>query len=188
MGGVTDITTADLTGVELRRSEQGDAEAHPAFLHRNALHLAPFVPTRDATRLTLDRVRELAVTSADRVPLLALHNETVIGQATISSIARGAFQNCTLGYSVDVDWRWRGLATRMVRYAVAEAFGPVGLHRVEAGTLLENRASQRVLTKAGFARIGISRNHLRIAGEWQDHVLYACTGEDYGSHSTSTAD
>jgi ribosomal-protein-alanine N-acetyltransferase len=52
------------------------------------------------------------------------------------------------------------------------AFGPGGLHRLEAGTMLDNVASQRVLEKNGFERIGIAREYLHIDGDWRDHVLF----------------
>ena len=52
------------------------------------------------------------------------------------------------------------------------AFGEFALHRLEAGTLVDNFASQRVLEKNGFERIGLARNYLLIAGEWRDHVLF----------------
>jgi ribosomal-protein-alanine N-acetyltransferase len=48
----------------------------------------------------------------------------------------------------------------------------LGLHRIEASTLLHNIGSQRVLLKAGFQQIGMAPRYLRIAGEWQDHNLY----------------
>jgi ribosomal-protein-alanine N-acetyltransferase len=46
------------------------------------------------------------------------------------------------------------------------------LHRLEAGTLPDNFASQRVLEKNGFERFGLARRFLLIAGEWRDHVLF----------------
>jgi len=52
------------------------------------------------------------------------------------------------------------------------AFGELGLHRVQAATLLHNTGSQRVLKRNGFTRIGVAPRYLRIAGEWQDHVLF----------------
>ena len=48
----------------------------------------------------------------------------------------------------------------------------LGLHRIEASTLLHNVASQRVLQKAGFQQIGMAPRYLQIAGKWQDHNLY----------------
>jgi [ribosomal protein S5]-alanine N-acetyltransferase len=38
--------------------------------------------------------------------------------------------------------------------------------------LLDNLASQRVLDKNGFERIGIARRYLRIDNCWQDHILF----------------
>jgi len=35
-----------------------------------------------------------------------------------------------------------------------------------------------VLEKAGFTRIGIAPRLVKIAGSWQDHVLFAITVED----------
>ena len=52
------------------------------------------------------------------------------------------------------------------------AFGELGLHRIQAETLLHNTASQRVLRRNGFVRIGTAAAYLKIAGRWQDHHLY----------------
>ena len=59
-----------------------------------------------------------------------------------------------------------------MRLACQAADREVGLHRLEAGTLLHNVASQRVLTKCGFERIGAARSYLHIDAAWQDHVLF----------------
>lgn len=47
----------------------------------------------------------------------------------------------------------RGLATELVRAALALAFDACGLEHVSAFARPENRASTRVLAKAGFARV-----------------------------------
>ena len=67
-----------------------------------------------------------------------------------------------------------GAGSRRLRSAtsIEFAFGEAGLHRLEAGTLLHNHASQRVLEKNGFERYGLARKLLRINGEWRDHVLF----------------
>ena len=76
----------------------------------------------------------------------------------------------------------RGTAAGSLPRALAEvaddAFGPLGLHRLEAGTLVDNIGSQRVLEKNGFTRIGIAPRYLRIGGAWQDHLLFQRTVED----------
>jgi ribosomal-protein-alanine N-acetyltransferase len=55
---------------------------------------------------------------------------------------------------------------------IALAFGELGLHRIQAETLLSNVASQRVLDRNGFVRIGMAPTYLKIAGQWQDFILY----------------
>jgi ribosomal-protein-alanine N-acetyltransferase len=52
------------------------------------------------------------------------------------------------------------------------AFVELELHRIEAGTLLDNVASQRVLERNGFVRFGVAPGYLNIAGRWQDHAMY----------------
>jgi ribosomal-protein-alanine N-acetyltransferase len=79
---------------------------------------------------------------------------------------------------VDAARNGRGLASRALAAVVEEAFGPIGLHRLEAGTLVDNYGSQRVLEKNGFTRIGVAARYLKIAGEWRDHVLFQRTVED----------
>jgi ribosomal-protein-alanine N-acetyltransferase len=100
------------------------------------------------------------------------------GDIGLSHIQRGPLQNANLGYMVDVAFRGRGVATAAVRLATELAFGEVGLHRLEAGVMPSNVGSQRVLEKAGFTRVGITRSLLFIAGRWEDHILYELVGPD----------
>lgn len=85
---------------------------------------------------------------------------------------RGPFQSAGLGYWVDNTYVGRGLASAAVQVIVGTARDVLGLHRIEASTLLHNAGSQRVLLKAGFRQIGMAPRYLQIAGEWQDHNLY----------------
>ena len=65
---------------------------------------------------------------------------------------------------------------------VAEvAFGPLNLHRLEAGTVPENVRSQRVLEKNAFVRYGLAPGLVRIAGAWRDHVLFQRLNPDWRS-------
>ena len=66
---------------------------------------------------------------------------------------------------------------------VAFAFGPLGLHRVQAAVMPNNPASLRVLDKAGFRREGLAERYLQIAGVWADHVLFATTVEEWARNA-----
>ncbi len=88
-------------------------------------------------------------------------------------------QSANVGYMVDTAVRGRGVATAALRLVVAHAFDQLRLHRLDAGAMPSNVASQRVLEKAGFARVGVNRRFLFVAGSWQDHVLYELVGPDF---------
>ena len=108
----------------------------------------------------------------DKHSFAILDNDRIAGIAALSNVVRGPLQSANLGYWVGERVNGRGLATDSVRELIPIAFGDLGLHRLEAGTLVDNRASQRVLEKNGFERIGIARGYLHIGGAWRDHVLF----------------
>ena len=85
---------------------------------------------------------------------------------------RGAFQSAHLGYWVSEDRTGRGVATAAVAATVDLAFGPCGLHRLQAATLVHNLGSQRVLQRNRFTLIGLAPRYLQIAGRRQDHLLF----------------
>ena len=53
------------------------------------------------------------------------------------------------------------------------AFEELHLHRFDAGVMLGNTASMRVLEKAGFHREGIEQKGVKINGRWEDHQIFA---------------
>jgi [ribosomal protein S5]-alanine N-acetyltransferase len=96
----------------------------------------------------------------------------VVGRVNLNNIVRGAFQSASLGYWLDQASGGRGLATAAVRDIVRHAFADLGLHRIQADTLVHNVPSQRVLARAGFVRIGLAPSYLKISGRWQDCILH----------------
>ncbi|HEX5771888.1 MAG TPA: GNAT family protein [Nocardioidaceae bacterium] len=155
-----------------------DAPALARLMCENRQFLGPFEPTRPESYFTEDGQRQvishaLEEHAAGRThPRVILDDGRLVGRITLSGIERGPFQNCRLGYLVGEDSNGRGLATSAVREVVEIAFAELGLHRVEAGTLVDNVRSQRVLARNGFVRFGLAPAYLNIAGEWRDHVMY----------------
>ena len=155
-----------------------DAPTLAELLTISRAFMAPYEPVRaedyytEAGQLAvlhaaLDR-HELGVT----LPLGILDGGRLVGRITLNEIVRGPLQSCGMGYWVNEADNGRGLATAAVRETVALAFDELGLHRVEAGTLLDNHRSQKVLARNGFLRFGLAPEYLHIAGRWQDHVLF----------------
>jgi ribosomal-protein-alanine N-acetyltransferase len=99
--------------------------------------------------------------------------QKLIGGITLGNIIRGAGQMATLGYWMDQDMAGKGYMTEAVGVVSRFAFDTLGLHRLQAGCLLNNTASHRVLLKNGFEPEGIAKGYIKIDGEWQDHLIFA---------------
>jgi ribosomal-protein-alanine N-acetyltransferase len=163
---------------EIRPLTLEDAEPLTDLLRTNREFLAPWQPSPDPGLFTLAGQRkaiEKLLGDEERglaVAFVILADERVIGRVTLSNVVRGPFQSCHLGYWVSSADNSRGHASAAVAEIAQLAFTEVGLHRIEAGTLPHNIASQRVLERNGFERFGFAKRYLQIAGRWQDHVLF----------------
>ena len=161
----------------IRELSAADASELAEAYRRNREHLAPWDPRRDEYFYT-EEGQAAAIAGqleAARNGLVAgwvlTHGDRIVGRVNLNNIVMGVLRSGAIGYWVDADHLGKGLATRAVEFACAEALG-LGLHRVEAGTLVHNTASQRVLLRCGFEPYGLAPRFLFIAGSWQDHRLY----------------
>ena len=102
----------------------------------------------------------------------------VCGRINLNSIIRGALQGASVGYWVSASHAGRGLASAAVADVISAGFGELRLHRLEASTLLHNTASQRVLARNGFRPFAVAQSYLKIAGRWQDHILFQLLNPD----------
>jgi ribosomal-protein-alanine N-acetyltransferase len=175
------------SGTFIRPLESSDAAAMLEVRVRNDEFLRPFEPLKPDDYLTLAAQRQEIDRSsqdwrADRgyaFGIFSANDSELIGRLALSNVARGAWQNATLGYFVDRAYNRRGHCTEAVGLALEFAFIYANLHRVQAAVMLSNAASARVLQKNGFRFEGTSRNYLRINGVWEDHHVYAMTLEDW---------
>lgn len=164
--------------IDIRPAIAADAAEMAALYRANRNFLAPWEPDRDERFFTEDGQREsLAAAESERLAgaghrCVITEDGRVVGRISLSAIERGPAQSAHLGYWVVQEANGRGVASQAVALMLRLAFGELGLHRVQAGTLLHNLGSQKVLSRNGFERIGVARAFLKIAGEWQDHVLF----------------
>ena len=175
MDGVDGPGTPDDDRLERLTVEHAPALA--AAYERNREHLARWDPARAPEFYTAEgqaaeieaRVRQVELGLGEA--WLLVRGAEVIGRINLANLVRGSFQSCSLGYWVDGAHTRRGLATALVEHAVRRGLA-LGLHRLEAGTVPANTASQAVLRRCGFEELGRAPAYLFVAGEWRDHVLF----------------
>ncbi len=103
------------------------------------------------------------------------------GVINLTNIVRGPFLSAYMGYYAFVPWHGRGVMRAGLTRALDQAFGPIGLHRVEANIQPENHPSIALVTGLGFSREGYSRRYLFLDGAWRDHERWAILSEDWAS-------
>ena len=165
-------------GVHLRVLRASDAERMKDAYLINRDHLAPWEPERSDTFFTVERQSQVIESKlaqhaeGSEVPFVLLDGDRVVGALTLTGIVRGPFLSAHLGYWVDKECNGRGIGSAAIAAAIEFSRQELGLHRLQAATLTHNAASQKVLKRAGFEEIGLAPRYLKIAGSWQDHMLY----------------
>ena len=162
-----------------------DAEALAAVLVRTRGFLEPWEPVRPDSYFTVEGQQRAVADSLQRYANGTMHPHVildddcaVVGRINLNNIVRAAFQSASLGYWLAEEAGGRGLATQAVAEMLVVAFDELGLHRVEAGTIPENKRSQAVLLRNGFEQFGYAPRYLNIAGRYTDHLLFQKLADD----------
>ncbi|MGY1649797.1 GNAT family N-acetyltransferase [Geodermatophilus sp. SYSU D01119] len=181
--------------VELSPLGRGDAVEWSRLRLANEAWLRPWEPSapvawsvrhtpaayRAMRRSVLRRAR-----AGTSMPFAVRVEGRLAGQVTVDNIVRGALRSGSLGYWIDRAVAGRGLASLAVALVCDHAFGPGELHRLQADIRPENRPSQALVERLGFAREGLLRRYLDIDGDWRDHLSYALLAEDAPAGVLST--
>ena len=168
-----------MPGPRLRPLLRADVAALARLTRANRAFLAGSGPLRTEEYFT-DAGQERAVLASleaaengTTFPMVIVdESDVLVGTLNLNSIIRGAFQSTSIGYWVSQERNGEGIASAAVAAAKHVAFEELGLHRIQGETLVDNHASQRVLLKNGFTRYGVAPDYLKIAGRWQEHVLF----------------
>lgn len=101
----------------------------------------------------------------------------IAGFININNIVMGGFRCGALGYGGFAHAAGRGLMSEGLGLVIGHAFGPLGLHRLEANIQPGNAGSIALVRRAGFRLEGLSPDFLFIDGAWRDHERWAITAE-----------
>lgn len=143
---------------------------------RDAHH--PWVTAPDSHEAFIDYLNKYR--SDANIALLALDEYgAMVGCIHLNEIVRGRFCSAYLGYYGFVPFIGKGLMKQAMTLAINQAFGPLGLHRLEANIQPGNLASIALARSLGFRHEGFSPRYLHIDGQWRDHERYAITAEEW---------
>lgn len=173
----------------LRSVDVTKAEQVLEYFARNKSFLEQWEPLRAPEYYTLETHQEMLLNdyaSMEQEQMFKVwlyradEPNTIIGSITLSSIARGVFQSCHLGYRSDEQMGKKGYMTEGLKAVIRHAFQELKLHRIEANIMPHNAASLRVVEKLGFHREGYAQKYLKINGKWEDHIYTALINDELG--------
>ena len=168
----------------LRNLTPENTEEMLDYYIRNEEHLRQYEPTRDSGFYTYEGQKEILTESfrqfidGTSIDLGIFKDEKLIGKIKLSNIVYGILRNAFVGYSIDKEHQGKGYMKEALNTVCSYAFEEMGLHRLEASTLIENSRSQGVLKACGFNELGISEKYLYINGEWRDHKIFYKVNDD----------
>ncbi len=174
-----DVVNNQLTGsVRIRPLDISDAPELAEAYVANRGYLQPWEPVHPDGFYTVggqqDAVDRCLAVQADSRGFfwVLVDGPSIVGRVSLSNVVGGAFLSSDVGYWVAEEYQGRGLASAAVEVVSNVARESLGLHRIQAGTVVNNVASQRVLERCSFTMIGLAPQYLHINGEWQDHLLF----------------
>lgn len=168
----------------LRNLTPENTEEMLNYYIRNEEHLRQYEPTRDSGFYTYEGQKEILTESfrqfidGTSIDLGIFKDEKLIGKIKLSNIVYGILRNAFVGYSIDKEHQGKGYMKEALNTVCSYAFEEMGLHRLEASTLMDNSRSQGVLKACGFNELGISEKYLYINGEWRDHKIFYKVNDD----------
>jgi ribosomal-protein-alanine N-acetyltransferase len=179
---VGELPVLHTSRLELFVAGPQDAERCARFNRENAEFLAPWEPMVTSTSGDVEALRayrERCVANARAgtgysfaiVGASPQADSPILGWVNFSSVIRGVFQACNLGYKLDRRMQGQGYMSEAARAGIEFAFKTLLLHRIMAAYMPHNQRSAALLRRLGFAIEGVARDYLYIAGDWRDHVL-----------------
>lgn len=102
-------------------------------------------------------------------------DQKLAGGIAVTNIRRNIADTGTLGYWIGQTFARTGLMREALEAVCGHCFDHRSITRLEAATVDDNAASQKLLLSCGFVNEGRAAAYLKIDGCWRDHLLFART-------------
>lgn len=173
------------TRVFLRPPAPTDRREYLALRKANRRFLQQWEPrslgsAKSFTSAEFDRLLRTSRSPGYRKMLICLRDSgQIIGSVNFNGLAPHPFLSTTMGYWIAKTHAGQGYMRESIGLMLGFAFKTLGLHRVEANIMPNNKASLALIRKCGFRFEGLAKRYLQINGKWSDHERWGMTVEDW---------
>lgn len=163
--------------MEIRLVKASDAKMLSAYHLKNASHFKKWEPKREADYYSVQELNKrlssflIAQSKGRAAYFVAILDNEIIAQCSLTNIIYGPLKGGHIGYSVDAGFEGTGLMTQVCKETINHAFKTLNLNRLMAAYMPHNSRSEALLNKLGFCKEGLAKKYLQINGKWEDHVL-----------------
>jgi ribosomal-protein-alanine N-acetyltransferase len=165
----------------LRAWVEADAEhLHAAFGDPETMRYWAFPPRRDVAE-TVDMIRESRAVDPQIHAAFAITLRDTgepVGMVNYHE-RRPIHRRLALGWILDRSWQHRGIMREAVPALLNHCFERLDTNRIEARIEAENKPSVRLADWLGFAREGLMRDWMFVAGEPRSPHMHALLHPDW---------
>jgi ribosomal-protein-alanine N-acetyltransferase len=165
--------------ISLARPRPGDRGEFLAAVERSRELHAPWIYAPSTTAEWNVYLRRTRGNDRRAFHVRRMADDALVGVINVNDILRHGLQQAFVGYYALAPHSGRGYMTEALRLVVAECFGPLDLHRLEANIQPGNDRSKALVGRVGFRYEGFSPRYLRVGGQWRDHERWAITREEW---------
>ena len=162
-------------------------EAYQALLESNHERLAGWFPrafdvppTLLTTRTELERSGRAWLDGTQRPLAIAVRSGDQWRLAGwVNLVVDRSGRSAELGYWLDAEFEGLGLASRAAAAVLDDAFGTLGLHRVELQATTDNARSRSVAERLGFTQEGVLREAAAFSEGSRDVAVYGLLAHEW---------
>lgn len=158
----------------LRRFTEKDAEE----LYKGFINQEEYLYFFNKEKKSLEEEKKSLI-GIDKKYVENYYNWLIVLKSTNAIIGRANLQveeynECVeVNYTLDNRYYNEGYMTEAVKKIIEFCFNEVDINRFQAGCVIENKASRRVLQKCQMKEEGILRKYIKLADGYHDMYMYS---------------
>ena len=174
----------------LRKLNIGDLDDYIEFRGNKKLHTFLSTKPKDKVNDYKKSLRSIIKSYNSKTPRLiwaiVLKDEKkLVGTISIENYLV-AHKSCELGWSVNVNYQGRGIASEAGHTLINHVFGNYDINRIYASIWKGNEASERLALKLGFSHEGTERQARFKNGEFLDVLNFGLLRSEWESLNKNT--